>query len=349
MADIFLSYKREDQSKLRPLVAQLQGNGWTVWWDDEITTGQTYDLVISNQLEAARCILVVWSKLSVASPAVLTEAGFGRQRDCLIPVTIENARPPATFSGLQFIDLEPWRTTPDHPAFERLCVDIARRVGGRGASLHARRLISAIRIGYVIRTIDEGVQKPSVQSIVDANAADIQLALMDILVDLQTSNHKVVHIPLEKSPDNLLAALFAVIVQQARDYLPGHHQNISGISFTYARPRPPSVEGTHPAKLVEAIKKAVAELKPHSSNITAEGVLASKHGDSVREALTAIGYECQRGSIMRVSLPVPNASNNVVRSVLMELFGNVARLCPGVPHPTLPYELQFSSTTSRID
>jgi hypothetical protein len=33
MADIFLSYAREDQSRVGPLVRALEGQGWSVFWD----------------------------------------------------------------------------------------------------------------------------------------------------------------------------------------------------------------------------------------------------------------------------------------------------------------------------
>ena len=40
MADIFLSYKREDREKVRPIVDALQAKGWTVWWDTRIGAGE---------------------------------------------------------------------------------------------------------------------------------------------------------------------------------------------------------------------------------------------------------------------------------------------------------------------
>ena len=65
MADIFLSYKREDRDKVKLIVEALQAKGWTVWWDTRIGAGESWDQVIEAQLKAAKCVLVVWSKRSV--------------------------------------------------------------------------------------------------------------------------------------------------------------------------------------------------------------------------------------------------------------------------------------------
>jgi hypothetical protein len=36
MADVFLSYKREDAARVRKLVAALREAGLDVWWDEDI-------------------------------------------------------------------------------------------------------------------------------------------------------------------------------------------------------------------------------------------------------------------------------------------------------------------------
>ncbi len=52
MTDIFLSYKREDREKVRPLVEALQAQGWPVWWDTRIGVSETWDAVISGILNS---------------------------------------------------------------------------------------------------------------------------------------------------------------------------------------------------------------------------------------------------------------------------------------------------------
>ena len=43
MADVFVSYSRRDKARVVPLVAAIEANGLSVWWDPEIIPGQEFD------------------------------------------------------------------------------------------------------------------------------------------------------------------------------------------------------------------------------------------------------------------------------------------------------------------
>ena len=60
MADIFVSYSRQDRRRVAPLVKLFQEQGWTVWWDSDITPGDSFDELIDAELVQARAIVVVW-------------------------------------------------------------------------------------------------------------------------------------------------------------------------------------------------------------------------------------------------------------------------------------------------
>ena len=129
MTDIFLSYKREDREKVRPLVEALQAQGWPVWWDTRIGVSETWDAVIEAQIKSAKCVLVVWSPLSIESRWVRSEAHEGLERNCLVPVTIGNTRPPLAFRLIQSSDLSGWKGDRHDAAFVQVCEAIARLVG----------------------------------------------------------------------------------------------------------------------------------------------------------------------------------------------------------------------------
>ena len=74
MSDIFLSYASEDQARAKKLAAALEAQGWTVFWDLTIPPGQSWQQVTSSQLNAARCVVVAWSKASIQSRWVREEA-----------------------------------------------------------------------------------------------------------------------------------------------------------------------------------------------------------------------------------------------------------------------------------
>lgn len=67
LSDIFISYDRQDRPKAEMLARALEQEVWSVWWDPKIPPGKTYDQVIEQELEEARCVVVLWSRESVAS------------------------------------------------------------------------------------------------------------------------------------------------------------------------------------------------------------------------------------------------------------------------------------------
>ncbi len=65
MSDIFISYASQDRSRVEPLAKALEEQGWSVWWDRTIPPGKTFDEVIEEAIKAARCVVVLWSKISI--------------------------------------------------------------------------------------------------------------------------------------------------------------------------------------------------------------------------------------------------------------------------------------------
>src|SRR5688572_12919344 len=129
MADIFVSYSRKDVSFARALAAALSAHGWSVWWDRHIPAGRTFDEVIAEALAAARCVIVVWSKDSVTSDWVREEADEGRRREILIPVLIDDVRPPLGFGRIQAADLRRWDGSEASDGFDKLVADIEALLG----------------------------------------------------------------------------------------------------------------------------------------------------------------------------------------------------------------------------
>src|SRR5689334_21128812 len=67
MADVFVSYKAEDRRRVSPLVHALETEGFSVWWDKQIGGGDEWRRSIEEHLDAARCVIVVWSRRSIGS------------------------------------------------------------------------------------------------------------------------------------------------------------------------------------------------------------------------------------------------------------------------------------------
>jgi hypothetical protein len=120
MADIFLSYKREDVDRARPLVAILEAACWTVFWDPKVLPGPAFRTVLEKELDAARCVVVLWSHLSLDSHWILDEAESGRARGVLVPVLLDAVRPPLGFRQLQATSLAGWDGDASAPGIDAL-------------------------------------------------------------------------------------------------------------------------------------------------------------------------------------------------------------------------------------
>lgn len=93
---------------------------WNVWWDRKIPPGKSFDQVISEAMDAARCVVVLWSKASANSDWVKEEATEGLQRGILIPVLIEDVKIPLGFRRIHAARLSDWNGDDDHPDFNQL-------------------------------------------------------------------------------------------------------------------------------------------------------------------------------------------------------------------------------------
>ena len=129
MADIFISYASADREPAGRLARVLEGEGWSVWWDRKIPPGRSYAQVIEEALDAARCVLVLWSKTSVSSDWVHAEAAEGMRRRILFPAALDAAKIPLEFRRIQVADLSQWSGGRDHPEVEKLLGSIATVLG----------------------------------------------------------------------------------------------------------------------------------------------------------------------------------------------------------------------------
>lgn len=126
---IFLSYAHGDQARAQRLAAALERCGFTVWWDALIEGGSRYAKSIDEALSSADAILVLWSRQSVESDWVRDEAAQGRERQRLVPLTLDGTQPPLGFRQLQVIDLSGWRGRADAPQIESIRRAVAAVAG----------------------------------------------------------------------------------------------------------------------------------------------------------------------------------------------------------------------------
>jgi len=129
MSDIFISYKREDRPVAHMIRQRLKKLGFSVWWDRKIPCGKSFDQVIQEALAEAACVIVLWSRRSIASDWVKDEAAKGARRGILVPALIDDVTVPLGFGRLQTADLVGWFGEPDHPGFSGLCNAVSMLLG----------------------------------------------------------------------------------------------------------------------------------------------------------------------------------------------------------------------------
>jgi hypothetical protein len=87
--------------------------------------GSLFDETIESALNSARCVVVLWSKHSVSSRWVKTEAAEGAERGILVPAMIDNAPIPLEFKRIEAADLSDWEGEASHREFDQLLKSVA--------------------------------------------------------------------------------------------------------------------------------------------------------------------------------------------------------------------------------
>jgi len=126
---VFLSYSRLDRPRAAALAQALQASGLDVWWDAEIKGGDAFAHSIETALNAADAVVVAWSQASVASDWVRDEAGHGRDRKRLVPVSLDGVVPPLGFRQYHALDLSQWHGAAQAPEIAAVVAAVHARAG----------------------------------------------------------------------------------------------------------------------------------------------------------------------------------------------------------------------------
>jgi TolB-like protein len=122
--DIFLSYNREDADVAKRYAEAFKGEGFEVWWDAHLRSGEAYDQVTEKALRGAKAVVVLWSPRSVESRWVRAEATLADRNKVLVPAMIEACERPIMFELTQTAELAHWDGDPFDRAWQAFLGDV---------------------------------------------------------------------------------------------------------------------------------------------------------------------------------------------------------------------------------
>jgi TIR domain/FHA domain len=129
--DIFISYARQDRPTARAFAECLIEEGFHVWWDASLHSGETFDEVIEQRLRAATAVVVLWSPRSVASRWVRAEATLADRRNKLVPAIIEACDRPIVFELTHTAELADWHGDRSDIRWRTFVEDLRRLIDAR--------------------------------------------------------------------------------------------------------------------------------------------------------------------------------------------------------------------------
>ncbi|WP_164931246.1 TIR domain-containing protein [Erythrobacter sp. HKB08] len=116
----FVSYRRGDRERAVSIIETLEDKGISVWWDGLLAGGDRYAQTTEAALETANAVVVLWSGDSIESHWVRDEATRGRDRGCMVSVSLDGTEPPLGFRQVQYIDFSGWKGGSSEPQFTEL-------------------------------------------------------------------------------------------------------------------------------------------------------------------------------------------------------------------------------------
>lgn len=129
MADVFISYKREEREKAKALAEAIVMRGYSVWWDVDLLPGDRFAKEIDAVIGKAKAAVVLWSKAAIESDWVIAEATEAKKRKILVPAMIETVEPPLYFRADHAVDLSGWDGDPESALLDPVIAAIEKRAG----------------------------------------------------------------------------------------------------------------------------------------------------------------------------------------------------------------------------
>jgi hypothetical protein len=138
MADLFISYSRNDRDRCTAIRDALTALKVNVWSDARIGAGSHFDREIEREIKAAAALLVLWSEDSVESDWVRNEARTGKEENRLVATQIRPCELPLEFRSVQAELLPEGAEGTENTAWIGVVARIGELTGRPGLGEYAR-------------------------------------------------------------------------------------------------------------------------------------------------------------------------------------------------------------------
>ncbi len=132
MADVFLSYAREDSGGVVPMRDRLQALGLSLFVDTDggIHAGDSFPQVIADQVLASKAVLACWTPHSLTRPWCRRECLLAREQRKLVPVAIAPVGPAdlKEFIDASYEDLTDFEGQDQHFGWSQTLRALARTI-----------------------------------------------------------------------------------------------------------------------------------------------------------------------------------------------------------------------------
>lgn len=128
MSDICVIYSRKDSSIVRQLVSLLKKKAWTVWCDEEITSGD-WERRVRKAIVESRVVVAVVSPNTEGSDIFRDELLLAKKKDKpIFPFVIKDADLPLGFGFIHRTDAIDWNGKNERN-FQSLCRKLSSELG----------------------------------------------------------------------------------------------------------------------------------------------------------------------------------------------------------------------------
>ncbi len=128
MSDVFLSYAPENRVAARTIAEILERRDLTVAWDWDQLAGDEAVEATERELDAARCVVALWSEAAAATGWVEPEALAGLRGAALVQARLDGVKIPRRLRRAVTVDLTGWDGSRVAPEVERLAAAVAEAV-----------------------------------------------------------------------------------------------------------------------------------------------------------------------------------------------------------------------------